>query len=147
MKVQELLRTKNPDVVSIRTHTRVSVATDLLMKHRIGGLPVIGPGGTAVGFLSERDLVRAVNDHTGPIRDLRAEQVMMRPAPTCSVADLLVEVMDRMTRERLRHLVVLQGDRIAGVISVGDLVKHRLEQLETETGVLRDYLAAQRARG
>jgi signal-transduction protein with cAMP-binding, CBS, and nucleotidyltransferase domain len=70
----------------------------------------------------------------------------MRPAATCEAGDGVVQVMRRMTAERLRHLVVRDGDEIAGVISVGDIVKDRLEQLETETGVLRDYVAAQRAR-
>jgi CBS domain-containing protein len=72
---------------------------------------------------------------------------MRRPAPTCRADDPLPGVMARMTRNRLRHLVVVGDDGIVGVVSVGDLVKHRLEQLETETGVLRDYVAAQRARG
>lgn len=146
MRVGELLKRKSPDVITIRTHSRVSAAVGLLLEHQIGGLPVIGPGGSVVGFVSERDIVRAVDAHTGSIRDLQAEAVMQRPPPTCSTDDLLVEVMDRMTRKRMRHLVVLNDNRIEGVISVGDLVKYRLEQLETETGVLRDYLAAQRAR-
>jgi predicted transcriptional regulator len=70
---------------------------------------------------------------------------MRRPVPVCSADDSLRDVMARMTRDRLRHLVVLDGDSVTSVISVGDLVKHRLEQLETETGVLRDYVAAYRA--
>jgi CBS domain-containing protein len=114
------------------------------MHRGVGGLPVVGLGGTPVGFLSEREVVSAVDRYDGPIRHLRVENVM-RPAPLCTTDDKLEEVMGRMTRQRLRHLIVLHGDRIAGVISVGDLVKHRLEQLETETGVLRDYVAAQRA--
>lgn len=72
---------------------------------------------------------------------------MQRPAPTCTVEDILDEVTARMNRERLRHLVVLDGQRMAGIISVGDLIKRRLEELEIETGVLRDYVVAQRARG
>ena len=101
-------------------------------------------GGLA-GFLSERDVVAAVDRSPLGVRHLRVEQCMQRPAPTCRSEDSLPEVMARMTRERLRHLVVVQGTAIAGVLSVGDLVKYRLEQLEMETGVLRDYVAAQRA--
>jgi len=81
------------------------------------------------------------------IGGLPVEEVMLRPAPTCSPEDDLRGIMERMTRQRLRHLVVVDGDAIVGVLSVGDRVKHRLEELETEAGVLRDYVAAQRVRG
>jgi signal-transduction protein with cAMP-binding, CBS, and nucleotidyltransferase domain len=70
---------------------------------------------------------------------------MTKPAPTCSAGDAIRDVMTRMTRDRLRHLVVIDQGRPFGVISVGDLVKHRLDELETETGVLRDYVAGRRA--
>src|SRR5690606_39200485 len=98
-------------------------------------------------FLSERDVVRLVDRGS---RDPGADtvaSVMTKPGPTCSGGDAIKDVMARMTRDRARHLVVLDQGRISGVISVGDLVKHRLEQLEMETGVLRDYVAGQRARG
>lgn len=147
MRVAELMKKKNSELFTIRMNTKVSAVVGLLLERQIGCLPVIGPGGSVVGLVSERDVVQAVDGHTESIRGLAAEAIMRRPAPSCMVNDLLVEVMDRMTRERLRHLVVLDGDRPAGVISVGDLVKHRLEQLETETGVLRDYLTARRAGG
>ena len=118
----------------------------LLIEHGIGGVPVVSAGGAAVGFIAEREIVSAVGQHPDGIRHLRAETVMRKPAPACSADDALQDVMARMTRQRLRHLIVEDAGRIAGVISVGDLVKYRLEQLETETGVLRDYVAAQRAK-
>jgi CBS domain-containing protein len=98
-----------------------------------------------VGFVAERDIVKALEASREQAVRLPVQQVMRRPAPTCGSEDSLQEVMARMTRDRLRHLVVVDAGRIAGVISVGDIVKYRLEQLETETGVLRDYVAAQRA--
>jgi len=72
---------------------------------------------------------------------------MRTPAPTCAPEVSVQDAMLRMTRHRHRHLVVMEGARILGIVSVGDMVRHRLKQLETETGVLRDYVAGQRARG
>ena len=106
----------------------------------------MAPGGAVVGFLAEREVVRAVYEHRGSVHDLRVEHVM-RPAPLCDPDDSIEETMRRMTTERLRHLVVRENGRVVGVLSVGDLVKHRLQQLEIEGGVLRDYVAGQRARG
>jgi len=114
------------------------------MKHLVGGLPVVAEDGAVTGFIAERDIVVALDGTAGSVRDLLVDDVMRRPAPTCSADDTLHEVVARMTRERLRHIAVLDGGRLAGVVSVGDMVKHRLEELQTETGVLRDYVAAQR---
>ena len=143
MHVRELLRHKSSSVITIEPDADLGTAVRLLMQHGIGGLPVVTSVGAVVGFIAEREIVRSVDENPSGVRHIKAEQVM-RPAPTCQSSDSLHEVMARMTRERLRHLVVLEGGRVAGVISVGDVVKHRLEQLETETGVLRDYVAARR---
>lgn len=146
MRVRDVLKGKRGDeVITIRPTEDLASAVSLLMRHRIGGLPVVRPGGTVVGFLSERDLVRAVDERPGEIRHEPVAEIMARPAPVCSVDDPLRDVMGRMTRQRLRHLVVTDGGEIAGIISVGDLVKHRMEQLETEAGVLRDALVGLRA--
>lgn len=141
--VKDLIRRKTTDVVTVDSAADVATAVHLLMKNSIGGVPVVTGDGSVVGFLAERDIVKALesNQQAGK---LPVQQVMRRPAPTCKSEDSLQEVMARMTRDRLRHLVVVEAGHIAGVISVGDIVKYRLEQLETETGVLRDYVAAQR---
>lgn len=145
MRVGELVRSKGGDVVTIGPGASVGRAVRLLMDHRIGGLPVVGSEGPPVGFVAERDIVRALDIARGGVHDVPIERIMRRPPPTCSVTDELKDVMTRMTRDRLRHLVVLEGDRLAGVLSVGDLVHHRLQELEIEAGVLRDYVAARRA--
>jgi CBS domain-containing protein len=145
MSVREILRRKDGQVITISPDMDAGAAARMLIRHGIGGLPVVESNGTILGFLAERDLVRVLDAHPGSIRDLAVREVMTRPAPTCAVDEPLHDVMARMTRKRLRHLIVLDGRTIAGVISVGDLVKFRLEQLETETGVLRDIVAAQRA--
>jgi CBS domain-containing protein len=148
MRVGKLLEKKNlPEVITIVPAASVPTAARLLMQYTIGGLPVVGADGRLVGFLSERDFVRAVNQYTDGIRDLTVAEIMRSPAPTCTADDPLNEVTARMNRERLRHLVVLDGRSIVGILSVGDIVKRRIEELEIETGVLRDYVVAQRAKG
>ncbi len=146
MSVARLLKSKSSDVVTIGPDATLGVAATLLIQHGIGGLPVVETGGRVVGFLAERDVVSAVVDSGRPIRERPVREVMRRPAPLCAVDDSIHVAMARMTRERLRHLVVVRDEQVVGVLSVGDLVKHRLEELETETGVLRDYVIAQRAR-
>jgi len=145
MSVRELLKTKAGGVTTVDSAADVGTAARLLRDNGIGGLPVVGRDGSLVGFLSERDVVEAVLRHSPFVADAGVASVMRRPAPVCGADDPIRHVMERMTQERLRHLVVMEGDAVAGVISVGDLVKHRLRELETEAGVLRDYVAAQRA--
>src|SRR5687767_11763498 len=132
MRVRDLLKNKSANLVTIEPNRDLAYAVHELMRHRIGGLPVVGTAGSVMGFVAERDIVQAVDGNPDNIRHLHVDRVMRRPAPTCTADDALQDVMARMTRERLRHLVVLDDGKLIGVISVGDLVKHRLEQLETE---------------
>jgi CBS domain-containing protein len=147
MRIGELLRRKTDRVVTVSPRSDIARAVELLLEHNIGGLPVVEEDGRLVGFVAERDLLKAL--HLDPDTDegILIERVMRRPAPACAPDDAMHDAMGRMTRRRLRHLVVVDDGRIVGVISVGDIVKYRLEQLETETGVLRDVVAAQRAAG
>ena len=144
MRVRDLLRTKPTTLFTVKPHDSLNSAVHLLMSNHIGGLPVVDRDGDVVGFLAERDIVRVVHNRREPMNSLRVQDVM-RAAPTCDIEDTVVDTMRHMTANRHRHLVVRDGARLVGVLSVGDLVKYRLEQLETETGVLRDYVAAQRA--
>ena len=145
MSVRTLLKTKPAGVTTVDSAADVGAAARLLRDNAIGGLPVVDQDGSLVGFLSEREIVEAVLRHSPFVSDVGVPSIMRRPAPICRSDDPIRDVMERMTQDRLRHLVVMEGDRIAGVISVGDIVKYRLQELETETGVLRDYVAAQRA--
>lgn len=147
MSVRDLLTRKPAGVVSVKPAVSVAAASSRLIDEGVGGLPVVDEEGRLVGFLSEREVVALVDSKTSGIRDTPVSAAMRRPAPVCRADESLRTIMARMTRERLRHLVVMDDERIAGVISVGDIVKQRLEQLETEAGVLRDYVAAQRAKG
>lgn len=146
MRVGELVRRRNGKVITVEPRTDVGAAVRLLFAHSIGGLPVVAADGEVVGFLAERDLVRALNGQMGPIRQLLVRDVM-RSAPFCDADDTIEAAMRLMTSERVRHLVVRDHGRMIGVLSVGDMVKYRLEELEAETAVLRDYVAAHRAAG
>jgi CBS domain-containing protein len=142
--VRELISHRTRTLITVGPQVDVGTAIRLFFTHSIGGLPVVSHDGTVVGFVSERDVVRAVNGHMGPIRNMLVQEVM-RPAPFCDADDTVESVMKQMTAQRLRHLVVRDGGRPIGVVSVGDMVKYQLEQLESERAVLRDYVAAQRA--
>lgn len=145
MRVRDLLSKKGSTVITIGPDEKIGAAVRLLIDHDIGGLPVANGPGELLGFVAERDIVRLADLSFQPIREVPVRQAMRSPAPVCSTDDPVSDVMSRMTRERVRHLVALDGGRIAGVISVGDLLKERLEELEAEAGVLRDYAAARRA--
>ena len=148
MKVGKLLsgKGKRTKVITVEPSASVATAANLLMQHTIGGLPVVRPEGPVLGIVSERDIVRAVHERPDALSELTAEDIMSRPAPICAIDDPLPELMAYMSRKRLRHLVVMSDDRVEGIVSVGDLVEYRIRELETETGVLRDYVIAQRAR-
>ena len=131
-------------VITVGPQEEVATAVRLLFDHNIGGMPVVTADGAVVGFLGERDIVRTMNSHLGPIRHMMVRDAM-RPAAFCDPDDSIEVVMQRMTSERVRHLVVRENGKLLGVVSVGDTVKFRLGQLEMEAAVLRDYLAGQRA--
>jgi CBS domain-containing protein len=131
-------------VVTVAPQDEVGTAIRLLFKHNIGGMPVVAPDGAVVGFIGERDIVKTINSHLGPVRHMLVQDAM-RPAAFCDPDDSVEIVMRRLTNERVRHLVVQENGTVLGVVSVGDMVKFRLSQLEMETAVLRDYVAAHRA--
>ena len=145
MQVRELM-TARPDVVTVRPNETVAQAVALIMTHEIGALPVVEEGGRAVGIVAERDLVRGLHQNPDRVLAQTVERVMRRPPPTCSADNDISAVMSRMTRERARHLLVLDGSTLVGVLSVGDLLSQRVHELEMEAGVLRDVVAAQRSR-
>jgi CBS domain-containing protein len=145
MRVRNIM-TPEPDVVTIAPADSVSKAVEHLVERGIGALPVIDGDGRPVGLVAERDIVRAVRNQPDALNELPVERIMHRPAPTCEIDEEIQPVMARMTHHRFRHLIVREDGRLAGMLSVGDLLKHRLDELEIEAAVLRDCLAAQRSR-
>ena len=101
---------------------------------------VTDEAGRLAGIISERDIVRGLLTHGDELLKLPASELMTRSVKTCSPGDNIRDVMAKMTHSRVRHLPVLDGGRLCGIISIGDVVKNRLDELEMETGVLRDYI-------
>ena len=139
MNVSSILRRKGTHVETAKSQTTVGEAAQRLTAKGIGSLVILDDGGNLLGVLSERDLVRALSEHgrsswSVPVGDLLGE----RPA-TCQPEDSLRDVMSIMTRRRARHLPVIAGEALVGIVSIGDVVKGQLEDLELEVGVLRDH--------
>ena len=144
MKVEGILKAKGHDVQTVGPETGVVLAVDRLSSMQIGALVVSGDGTTVEGVISERDVVRALAHHGQRVLDMKVADVMARRVPVCSPDDAIVDVMAQMTRTRNRHVPVVQEGRLYGLVSIGDLLKNRLEELELQTNVLRDsYISRQ----
>jgi CBS domain-containing protein len=140
MIVKAILSTKGSDVVSIEPTATLEAAAKMLAQHRIGALLVLGPDRRAIGILSERDIVRALAQHGAGALTQPLAQVMTRKVVTCTQSDTCEMLMQRMTTGKFRHLPVLEQDQVVGVISIGDVVKHRLQEMEQEQAALKDYI-------
>ncbi len=140
MKVEAMLAGKGNKVVTTRPDSTVATVIGILKLERIGALIVSNDGQLVLGIISERDIVRSLASHDLEVLSLRAEDLMTRHVKTCKPADNIKDVMGEMTRSRIRHLPVVDHGRLCGIISIGDVVKNRLEELETETSVMRDYI-------
>ena len=141
MTVEAILKQKGTRVSTIGRDATVAAAAQRLHLDRIGAL-VVTEGPRVIGILSERDIVSGVA-RQGPLAlEKRVEELMTWPIVTCSRAQGIKEVMGLMTRHRIRHLPVVEDEALLGIISIGDVVKHRLEELEMEAGVLHDLMIA-----
>jgi len=141
MKVEAVLAAKGHEVASINPGATLATVAQRLRLEGIGSLVVLEEGKLA-GMISERDVVHAFAEHRAEAAEIKVVDVMARDLVTCRPEDSLTRVLGLMTRHRVRHLPVLEGGRLVGLISIGDAVKHRLDELELEAAVLRDaYIA------
>ena len=138
MRVETILRGKGHAVETIRPDAKVQMAVHRMRMQNVGALVVCRDGERVEGVLSERDLVRGLARHGADLLEMSVVAIMSRNVPTCGPEDSLAFVMDQMTRTRQRHLPVLEAGTLCGIVSIGDVVKHRLEEMELETHVLRD---------
>jgi CBS domain-containing protein len=139
-KVSSVLKHKGHDVVTVAPQQTVAWVVKVLAQNRIGAVPVINEEGQLIGIISERDIIRGMSEYADAVLTLPAEQLMTRDVKTCSSEDQLVDLMEVMTLQRIRHLPVIQNGALHGIVSIGDVVKQRLEEVQSEAEELRRYI-------
>jgi CBS domain-containing protein len=141
MHVQTILSTKGSDVVTASADETIAHAATRLEGHGIGALVVVDGSGAPVGILSERDIARGVTGYGKDLPEAPVGALMSQSLVTCSPDDTLAELMGVMTDRRIRHLPVVRDGKLAGIVSIGDVVKLRLGEIEEEANAMRAYIA------
>ena len=139
MTIASVLRDKGAAVETVTAETSVFDAVRRLGEKRIGALPVVDAGHIA-GIISERDVIYRLRDHGPEMLDWPVSQVMSSPAITAPPDMDVLAALALMTQRRIRHLPVVEGGQITGIVSIGDLVKHRMERIEAEAEAMREYI-------
>jgi CBS domain-containing protein len=142
MQVRHILREKGREVVTIPADATLSEAARLLARHHIGAVVVNDRDGDLAGILSERDIVRAVAEHSVAALGQDVGRHMTRAVATCCETDSVDELMETMTHGRFRHIPVVEDDTLCGIVSIGDVVKTRIAETVREAESLREYIAA-----
>jgi CBS domain-containing protein len=140
MTVKSILSAKGGEVITIEPNASLAAAAKRLAERNIGALVVTGADSRVVGILSERDIVQQLAASGAASLERPLSEVMTRKVTTCGLSDTIISVMERMTQGKFRHLPVVEQSRLAGIVSIGDVVKQRLEQMEREQSALRDYI-------
>lgn len=141
MTVAIILAAKGNDVTTTQPHRTLQEVAGVLADRGIGAAIVTGSNGEVLGIISERDIVRAIGRHGDKVLGDAVSKHMTSKVVTTSPDEPIEQVMEAMTSHRFRHLPVIHNGRLAGVVSIGDVVKHRLESIETEHRALREYIA------
>ena len=139
MTVRSILDTKGHQIMSVEPDAKMSAAIKLLGEKKIGAVLVMNQS-RLEGILSERDIVRVLAERGARVLDEPVSSVMTRKVVTCKETDTVAEIMEMMTTGKFRHLPVLDNGKVAGLISIGDIVKWRVREYETEQEALRDYI-------
>lgn len=146
LTVRTILGGKGFEVVNIRPDVALEQAAQVLTKNRIGAVLVMEEDGHLVGLISERDIVRCVAEHGEPVLKWPVEKVMVRKLHVCSMDTDIDALMNIMTERRVRHLPVMEGEKVVGIVSIGDVVKARMSKLAYDSESLRIYIAARKWR-
>ena len=140
MTVKEILSRKGTDVVTAEPNATLSEAVKLLAARRIGAVVITGADRRIVGILSERDIVRTLAEKGAQALENSISEVMTRKVITCGAGETVPEIMERMTVGKFRHVPVVEQGRLTGIISIGDVVKSRVQQMEQESAALQEYI-------
>lgn len=141
MYVSDILKMKGGEIVSLTATESVFAALSMLVTNRIGAVLVTDPQGGIAGILSERDLVRAMHKYGKDMFDKHVGDLMTTTVVTCSPKDPVAAIMGMMTSQRFRHVPVIDDGKLVGMISIGDVVKSRIEEAQFEVDALRRYIA------
>jgi len=140
MTVKAILSRKGNDVAIVEPNATLVAAMKILAQRRIGALVITGADQRIVGILSERDIVRTLAERGPNALNEPVADVMTRKVVTCSQSETVIEIMERMTAGKFRHVPVVEQSRLVGIVSIGDVVKSRLEEMERESAALHDYI-------
>jgi CBS domain-containing protein len=142
MLIQDVLRAKGDSVFTIGPDATVTELLATLAEHNVGALVVSADGSTVAGIVSERDVARRLNEHGTAVLDRPVSEIMTSSVTTCTGQESVEDLMRLMTDHRIRHVPVVRDGALAGVISIGDVVKHRIGELEHERSSLIGYIAS-----
>lgn len=142
MKIADILRSKGSTVHSVLPWLTVAEVVERLGSLGVGAVLVCDGNRAIRGIVSERDIVRALVRHGAALLDMKVTEVMTRQVRTCAPDETVAHAMAQMTAGRYRHIPVVERGTLVGIVSIGDLVKHRVQEMELETGVLRDVVIA-----
>jgi CBS domain-containing protein len=140
MKLVELIKAKQKDIIQIGVDRTIAEAVNTITQHKIGALLVDDEGGSIVGILSERDIVRGLSQHGANLQDVKVSELMTSDLIRCAPGDTVNEAMAMMTDRHIRHLPVFEDEQLVGFISIGDLVKCRMLEVQSEAEALRQYI-------
>jgi CBS domain-containing protein len=140
MSVRAILSNKGRDVATVDPNTDLMSAARQMSERHIGALVVLGVDARVGGIISERDIIHALAQRGAGALSEPVSKVMTRKVATCSENETIPAIMERMTAGKFRHVPVVEEDRLVGIISIGDVVKHRIEEIEHETEALKDYI-------
>ena len=141
MTIGAILRERTGAVISARPGDAVRAVIDLLAQNRIGAVPVIEDD-MVVGIFSERDIVRLLSSYGPDALDRSLDEVMTKSPVTCDSDMAVIGALSQMTQKRIRHLPVVHDGKMVGFVSIGDLVKYRIDKIEAEAAAMRDYIAS-----
>jgi CBS domain-containing protein len=141
-KVSAVLESKGHKVVTVAPRDTVASLVKVLSANRIGAVPVVNEEGRLAGIVSERDVIRGMVQHGDSVAALSVEHLMTTEVRTCSPEDAIVELMEVMTLQRIRHLPVVRNGALEGIVSIGDVVKQRLQEAQSELNELRSYISS-----
>ncbi len=139
MTIAAILQNKGVEVLTVEADTTVREAVSLLAEHRIGALPVVR-GGEVAGIMSERDIIYCLRTDGAAVLDWPVERIMTAPAITVERDKQVLSALSLMTQRRIRHLPVVEVGRIIGLVSIGDLVKYRMDKIEQEAAAMLTYI-------